>query len=163
MNIQHVFAENMKALRNERRYTQEELSQISGLHRTYIGGVEQERINVSLKNIGKIASALNTNPAFFFASLSSFDDGSSCERAATNDATSCNVNDEKTIYSICIQKGTEVSFIPIEVESLDLSIQILCSLIQHEYSGKDLAHRYEQTKQELLEYFSCEMKNEKAK
>lgn len=163
MNIQHVFAENMKALRNERRYTQEELSQISGLHRTYIGGVEQERINVSLKNIGKIAGALNTNPAFFFASLDSFDDGSSCERAATNDATSCNVNDEKTIYSICIQKGTEVSFIPIEVESLDLSIQILCSLIQHEYSGKDLAHRYEQTKQELLEYFSCEMKNEKAK
>jgi transcriptional regulator with XRE-family HTH domain len=66
MNIQHVFAENMKALRSERRYTQEELSQISGLHRTYIGGVEQERINVSLKNIGKIASALNTNPAFFF-------------------------------------------------------------------------------------------------
>lgn len=163
MNIQHVFAENMKALRSERRYTQEELSQISGLHRTYIGGVEQERINVSLKNIGKIASALNTNPAFFFASLDSFDEDSSYERATSNDTTSCNVSDEEPIYSICIQKGTEVSFIPIEVESLDLSMQILCSLIQHEYSGKDLAHRYKQTKQELLEYFSCEMKNEKAK
>lgn len=162
MNIQHIFAENMKALRSERGYTQEELSQISGLHRTYIGGVEQERINVSLKNIGKIANALNTNPAFFFASPSSFDEGSSCEKATSNDTTSCNVNDEEPIYSICIQKGTEVSFIPIEVEDLDLSMQILCSLIQHEYSGKDLAHRYEQTKKELLEYFSCEMKNEKA-
>ena len=162
MNIQHVFAENMKALRSERRYTQEELSQISGLHRTYIGGVEQERINVSLKNIGKIANALNTNPAFFFASLDSFDEDSSYKRATSNDATSCNVNDEEPIYSICIQKGTEVSFIPIEVEDLDLSMQILCSLIQHEYSGKNLARRYEQTKKELLEYFSCEMKNEKA-
>ncbi len=104
MNIQHVFAENMKALRSERRYTQEELSQISGLHRTYIGGVEQERINISLKNIGKIASALNTNPAFFFASLDSFDEDSSYERATSNDTTSCNVNDEEPIYSICIQK-----------------------------------------------------------
>lgn len=104
MNIQHVFAENMKALRSERRYTQEELSQISGLHRTYIGGVEQERINVSLKNIGKIANALNTNPAFFFASLDSFGEDSSYERATSNDTTSCNVNDEEPIYSICIQK-----------------------------------------------------------
>ena len=112
MNIQHVFAENMKALRNEHRYTQEELSQISGLHRTYIGGIEQERVNVSLKNIGKIASALNTNPAFFFASLSSFDEGSSCEQATSNDATSCNMNDEEPIYSILYSKRNRSIFHP---------------------------------------------------
>lgn len=162
MNVQRVFAENMKTLRNKRGLTQEELSEKSNLHRTYIGGIEQGRINVSLKNIGKIANALNTNPAFFFVNLATLENS---EASFDKDAEGAspahaeqqpyahNNDDHTTIYSLCIQKGTEISIQPIKIENLNLDLQILCSLIQDGYTEDELAKRYENTKQELFEYF----------
>ena len=51
-----------KAVRDRRKalddMSQEELADRAGLHRTYIGGVEQGRRNLSLLNILKIAKAL---------------------------------------------------------------------------------------------------------
>ncbi len=162
MNVQRVFAKNMKALRKQQGLTQEELSEKSNLHRTYIGGIEQGRINVSLKNIGKIANALNTNPAFFFVDLAALENGepSFKEDAETTPSSyseqqphACSNDSHTTIYSLCIQKGTEISIQPIEVENLNLDLQILCSLIQNGYTEGELAQRYENTKQELFTYF----------
>lgn len=39
--------------------SQEKLSELAGLHRTYISAVERERRNISIDNIQRIASALN--------------------------------------------------------------------------------------------------------
>ena len=56
-NIRRTLAENMRAYRKDAGLTQGQLADACGLHRTYIGGIEQERINVSLNNITKIARA----------------------------------------------------------------------------------------------------------
>ena len=46
--------------------TQEELAQVAGLDRSYIGGVKRGERNVSLININKIAVALNIPPSDLF-------------------------------------------------------------------------------------------------
>ena len=55
-----------KALGN---MSQEELAHRAGLHRTYIGGVEQGHRNLSLLNIIKIARALEVTPEELFAAI----------------------------------------------------------------------------------------------
>lgn len=50
--------------------SQEELAERAGLHRTYIGGVEQGRRNLSLLNIMKLAKALELEPEELFARMS---------------------------------------------------------------------------------------------
>lgn len=64
--IQEVFAANVRFFRKRAGLSQEKLAERSGLRRTYIGGIEQRRINASLKNIEKIAGALDADPAFPF-------------------------------------------------------------------------------------------------
>lgn len=43
--------------------SQEELADLAGLHRTYIGSVERGERNVSLQNIVAIARALSISPS----------------------------------------------------------------------------------------------------
>lgn len=49
--------------------SQEELSYRSGLHRTYISSVERGKRNVSLRNIEKIAEALEVSIQSLFKGL----------------------------------------------------------------------------------------------
>mgnify|MGYP001568718362 CR=1 FL=1 len=61
-----------KAVRNERErqgISQEELAHRSGLHRTYIGGVESGERNLGLENIVRIAKALGVTPSRLVAFL----------------------------------------------------------------------------------------------
>jgi len=53
-----AFGDRVSELRRARGLSQQQLAQKSGLHRTYIGGVERGERNVSLLNINKIALAL---------------------------------------------------------------------------------------------------------
>ena len=54
------------AKRETLHISQEKLAERAGLHRTYIGSVEQGRRNLGLLNIVKIATALGVNPEEFF-------------------------------------------------------------------------------------------------
>lgn len=56
--LRHVFARNVNAHRTQRRWTQQDLANLSGLDRTFIGHVELGRRNLSIDNIEKMATAL---------------------------------------------------------------------------------------------------------
>ncbi len=58
MDVNKVFAKNIKALRVTRNISQEALAQKCGLHRTYIGAVERGERNITLLNANRIAEAL---------------------------------------------------------------------------------------------------------
>ena len=49
----------VKEARTKIGFTQEELAKKAGLHRTYIAGIETGRRNISVKNLEKIAKALD--------------------------------------------------------------------------------------------------------
>lgn len=63
MDIVKVFASNVRKLRMQAGVSQEALAERSGLHRTYISAVERGKRSISLRNIQKIAEALNTQPS----------------------------------------------------------------------------------------------------
>ena len=61
MDLIQVFAANVKKYRLLQSLSQEALAEIAGLHRTYISLVERGRRNISIKNIEKIALALEVD------------------------------------------------------------------------------------------------------
>ena len=63
MKIRAILANNIKKYRAAEQLSQEKLAELCGLHRTYISDIERCERNVSIDNIGKIASALNVSPA----------------------------------------------------------------------------------------------------
>lgn len=52
------FGRRVRALRQERGVSQEELAGLAGVHRTYIGMIERGEKNITLINIIRIAKAL---------------------------------------------------------------------------------------------------------
>jgi transcriptional regulator with XRE-family HTH domain len=54
-----IFAENLKRLRAQSGHSQEQLADLAGVHRTYIGMLERGEKNVTIYNIERIAGALN--------------------------------------------------------------------------------------------------------
>lgn len=58
-----LFGMRVRELRSEQAVSQEELAALTELDRTYISGIERGKRNLSLKNIIKIASALNVTPS----------------------------------------------------------------------------------------------------
>lgn len=53
------FGRRVQQLRQESKLSQEDLAFKAGLHRTYIGMIERAEKNITLRNIDKIAKALN--------------------------------------------------------------------------------------------------------
>ena len=66
MDILKDFGGRIKELRIQKGLSQEELAYLAGVHRTYIGAVERGEKNISLKNIKKVADALNIKVAEIF-------------------------------------------------------------------------------------------------
>jgi len=57
-DLVHVFARNLRGLRETAGLSQEELAARANLHRTYVGSVERGERNISLRNVERLARAL---------------------------------------------------------------------------------------------------------
>lgn len=62
MSIRVHLSENLKALRAERGWSQEELAFEAQLHRTYISDLERSARNPSIEIIEKLANAFGVPP-----------------------------------------------------------------------------------------------------
>ena len=69
LSTKSLFGKALRALREDRGYSQEELAERAGLHRNYVGGVERGERNVALENIVKLAGALSVRTRDLFDSL----------------------------------------------------------------------------------------------
>lgn len=58
MDIVKVFGDNVKIYRKKLQLSQEKLAEKAHLHRTYISAIECYKRSISLKNIQRIADAL---------------------------------------------------------------------------------------------------------
>ena len=61
-----AFGRRLRALRIRAELSQEQLALRAGLDRTYIGGIERGERNPALRNIVRIANALDIRPALLF-------------------------------------------------------------------------------------------------
>ncbi len=66
MNITDIFGANLRRIRLQKELSQEELADISGLHRTYIGSVERGERNITLINADKLAKSLKVKISILF-------------------------------------------------------------------------------------------------
>lgn len=59
--LRSILAENIRVYRRQKGLSQEELAEICGLHRTYVGSVERCERNVTLATLEVFASALGVS------------------------------------------------------------------------------------------------------
>ncbi|MFA4933833.1 MAG: helix-turn-helix transcriptional regulator [Candidatus Omnitrophota bacterium] len=60
-SILEQFGARVRKYRLKKKLSQEKLAELADLHRTYIGQVECGKRNLALKNIAKLAKALNVS------------------------------------------------------------------------------------------------------
>lgn len=63
------FGDKVRQERRKKGWSQEELANHAGLHRTYIGMIERAEKNITLENIAKIAQALGLEVVDLFKKI----------------------------------------------------------------------------------------------
>lgn len=58
MDLKEIMATNLRRLRHDRQFTQEELAERAGLSSRYIGAIERADVSASVTVLGQIAEAL---------------------------------------------------------------------------------------------------------
>ncbi len=133
MTITETFADNMRAFRVQSGMTQEKLAILSGLDRTYIGGIEQKRRNPCLRNIEKIANALGVDPLLLFSKA----DSSSVAECTEKPLLSMQPGD----YALATWTEDGVHIEPISVTNPDETLKILTILASEGY-GDNIIDAY---------------------
>jgi len=67
MEIGELIGDNVRAIRHKKGWSQEDLAFESGLHRTYVSGIERGVRNPTAEVIQVLAIALSVKPAALFA------------------------------------------------------------------------------------------------
>jgi transcriptional regulator with XRE-family HTH domain len=60
-SARRIFAENLRKARLAKNLSQEDLAEVSGLHRTYVGSVERAERNVSIDNMERLSAAVGVS------------------------------------------------------------------------------------------------------
>lgn len=67
MDVRALIGKNVRLIRQERGWSQEQLAFESGLHRTYISGIERGVRNPTATILERLAVALSVRPGVLFA------------------------------------------------------------------------------------------------
>ncbi|HZF95725.1 MAG TPA: helix-turn-helix transcriptional regulator [Allosphingosinicella sp.] len=57
-----IIAGNVRALRTRLKISQEELAEVCGYHRTYVGMIERSERNITIATLEALAGALGVEP-----------------------------------------------------------------------------------------------------
>ncbi len=63
MKLRRVLAQNRRRLRQDRDLTQEELADLAGINRNYVGMIEREKNAASVDILESLAKALKVDPS----------------------------------------------------------------------------------------------------
>ncbi|MCL2443230.1 MAG: helix-turn-helix transcriptional regulator [Treponema sp.] len=66
ISLKDTFSNNVRKYRLELKISQEELAEIAGVHRTYIGSVERGERNITINVMEKICAAFKRPITDFF-------------------------------------------------------------------------------------------------
>ncbi|OWQ44252.1 hypothetical protein CDL60_26220 [Roseateles noduli] len=61
--VQARFGQRLRAVRESKKISQEDLASDSGVGRSYLSGVERGKRNIALVNICRLAKALDVHPS----------------------------------------------------------------------------------------------------
>jgi len=61
-----LFGKRVRQLRLKKKWSQEKLAEESGLHTTYISGIERGKRNLGIENVVKLARALKVDAGQLF-------------------------------------------------------------------------------------------------
>lgn len=61
-SVRELLAHRIRELRHEKGWSQEDLADVCGLHRTYIGSLERAERNFGVDTLGKLAGAFGISP-----------------------------------------------------------------------------------------------------
>jgi transcriptional regulator with XRE-family HTH domain len=59
MDIRHKLGQRVRKYREQKGWSQENMAEYSGLHRTYISGIERGTRNPTITIVAQLAAALN--------------------------------------------------------------------------------------------------------
>ena len=62
MSLREILARNLRRLRAERGFSQEELAHRAGLNRNYVGMIEREENAATVDTMEQLAAALDVGP-----------------------------------------------------------------------------------------------------
>jgi transcriptional regulator with XRE-family HTH domain len=66
MDIRELFAENLRRIRAEKDFTQEDLAHEAGVDRAHVSKIERKKVYVGLEIIERFATVLEVPPEAFF-------------------------------------------------------------------------------------------------
>ncbi|WP_195985882.1 helix-turn-helix transcriptional regulator [Clostridium sp. D33t1_170424_F3] len=103
LEITAIVGERLKNYREQAGLSQEELAELAGCHRTYIGQIENAKKNPSIENIGKIARALNISLETLFENIIEGDNEEEIASACYKLIQSQPLKEQEKLYDILKQ------------------------------------------------------------
>ena len=66
MSLRAVVARNLRVMRKQKGFTQEELADLAGINRNYVGQIEREEKSPTIDLLERLVVALDVEPEVFF-------------------------------------------------------------------------------------------------
>lgn len=149
-DIHQILADNLRIYRKLKGLSQEKLGEMSGLHRTYIGGIEQQNTNVSINNVQKIAHALQINPVLLFMKAPDDFINAAKKRGKSAQSALDDLGFKPGGYALCSWEDDEIVVEPLPVSDPNLAISILVALIDQGHT-ENLSEDFKVIQQRILD------------